>query len=80
MSFDKKDNEEPDLNAVNPAGTPVICVRLPKKWTKEQFALAGTILGANHFRVRFINGITSLGRINGEMKKLSLIREADTLL
>jgi translation initiation factor 1A len=80
MSFHKKNSEEPDLNAVHPDGTPVVRVRLPKKWNKEQFALAGTMLGANHIQVQCIDGITRMGRIKGKMKKRTWIREGDTLI
>ena len=81
MSFHKRNDEgAADPNAVNPDGTPVIRVRLPKKWNKEQFALAGTMLGANHIRVQCIDGVTRLGRIKGKMKKRTWIREGDTLI
>jgi translation initiation factor 1A len=80
MSIYKKKVEEPDLNAVNPDGTPVIRVRLPKRWNNEQFALAQTMLGGYHIRVQCIDGVTRLGRIKGKMKKRSWIREGDTLI
>jgi len=80
MSFHRKDEGAADPNALNPDGTPVIRVRLPKKWNKEQFALAGTMLGANHIRVQCIDGVTRLGRIKGKMKKRTWIREGDTLI
>jgi len=80
MSFHKIDDGAADPNAVNPDGTPVIRVRLPKKWNREQFALAGTMLGANHIRVQCIDGVTRMGRIKGKMKKRTWIREGDTLI
>lgn len=80
MSFHKNDEGAADPDAVNPDGTPVIRVRLPKKWNKEQFALAGTMLGANHIRVQCIDGVTRMGRIKGKMKKRTWIREGDTLI
>ena len=67
-------------NAVNDDGTPVVRVRLPKKWNKEQFALADMMMGANHIRVRCGDGVTRLGRIKGTMKKRIWIREGDTLI
>jgi translation initiation factor 1A len=67
-------------NAVNPDGTPIVRLRLPKKWKKEQFALAELMLGANHIRVKCSDGITRLGRIKGKMKKRSWIREGDLVI
>ena len=76
----KKNNAAPGPNAVNADGTPVIRVRLPKKWNREQFALAELMMGANHIRVRCIDGMVRMGRIKGTMKKRSWIREGDTLI
>ena len=79
--FHKKNNEAAvNLNAVNPDGTPVARVRLPKKWNREQFALAETMLGANHIRVQCMDGVTRMGRIKGKIKKRAWIREGDTVL
>jgi translation initiation factor 1A len=66
--YHKKNNAAPASNAVNADGTPVVRVRLPKKWNKEQFALAELMMGANHIRVRCIDGVIRLGRIKGTMK------------
>ena len=74
--FHKKNNEAAvDPNAVNADATPVARVRLPKKWAKEQFALAETMLGANHIRVQCMDGVTRMGRIKGQIKKRAWIRE-----
>jgi len=81
MGFHKKNNEtavNPD--AVNPDGSPAARVRLPKKWNNEQFALALTMLGANHIRVQCMDGITRMGRIKGKIKKRAWIREGDTVI
>ncbi|MGD1004046.1 MAG: translation initiation factor eIF-1A [Methanoregulaceae archaeon] len=78
--FQKKNYDATDPNAVNEDGTPAVRVRLPKKGNKEQFALAELMMGANHIRVRCIDGITRLGRIKGTMKKRVWIREGDTLI
>ncbi len=78
--FQKKNNTSPDLNAVNADGTPAVRVRLPKRWNKEQFALAEKMLGANHVLVQCIDGVSRMGRIKGSMKKRSWIREGDTLI
>lgn len=76
----KKNNGELNPNAVNPDGTPVLRVRLPKKWKKEQFAQAQLMLGANHIRVQCSDGVTRLGRIKGTMKRRTWIREGDMLI
>lgn len=76
----EKNHDVINPDAVNEDGTPTVRVRLPKKWNKEQFALAELMLGANHIRVRCIDGITRLGRIKGTMKKRNWIREGDTLI
>jgi len=79
--FHKKNNEAAvDPNAVNPDGTPVARVRLPKKWAKEQFALAEMMMGANHIRVQCMDGVTRMGRIKGKIKKRAWIREGDILI
>lgn len=80
MSFHKKNNDAADPNAVNPDGSPAVRVRLPKKWAREQFALAEAMLGANHIRVQCMDGVTRMGRIKGKMKKRAWIREGDTVL
>ena len=78
--FQKKNHDAPDPNAVNADGTPTVRVRLPKKWNKEQFALAELMMGANHIRVLCIDGVRRMGRIKGTMKKRTWIREGDTLI
>lgn len=78
--FQKK-NHDTGNPPVTPAdGVQAIRVRLPKKWNHELFAIAELMLGANHIRVRCIDGITRLGRIRGTMKKRNWIREGDTLI
>jgi translation initiation factor 1A len=79
-SYAKAGKTESDPNAVNADGTPAVRVRIPKKWNREQFALAEMMLGANHIRVRCADGITRMGRIEGKMKKRIWIREGDTLI
>jgi translation initiation factor 1A len=78
--FQIKNKEVTNPNTVNEDGMQVARVRLPKKWNKEQFALADMMMGANHIRVRCIDGITRLGRIKGTLKKRVWIREGDTLI
>jgi translation initiation factor 1A len=76
----KDDTGAADPNALNPDGTPVCRVRLPKKWAREQFAMAESMLGANHIKVQCIDGVTRMGRIKGKMKKRQWIREGDTVI
>jgi translation initiation factor 1A len=78
--FQKNNRDEANPAAVNADGTPAVRVRLPKKWNKEQFALAELMMGANHIRVRCIDGVIRMGRIKGTMKKRIWIREGDTLI
>jgi translation initiation factor 1A len=78
--FQKKTCTTPDVNTQNADGTPTVRLRLPKKWNKEQFALAELMMGANHIRVRCSYGVTRMGRIKGTMKKRTWIREGDTLI
>lgn len=80
IGFQKKNHDAINPDAINADGSPTVRVRLPKKWNKEQFALADHMLGANHIRVRCIDGVTRMGRIKGTMKKRSWIREGDTLI
>ena len=78
--YQKKNYDAANPNTLNADGTPAVRVRLPKKWNKEQFALAELMMGANHIRVQCIDGITRLRRIKGSMKKRAWIREGDTLI
>jgi translation initiation factor 1A len=64
----------------NPDGTPLVRVRLPKKWNNEMFGSADLMMGANHIRVRCFDGVTRMGRIKGKIKKRVWIREGDTLI
>jgi translation initiation factor 1A len=78
--YQKKNHDAGNSNTLNEDSTPAVRVRLPKKWNKEQFALAELMMGANHIRVQCIDGVTRLGRIKGTMKKRTWIREGDTLI
>ena len=76
----KKDNESSETSAVDETGAPIVRVRLPKKWNREQFASAELMMGANHIRVRCQDGVTRMGRIKGKIKKRVWIREGDVLI
>lgn len=78
--FKTNNTQNVNLNATNPDGTPVIRVRLPKKWNNEQFAVAETMHGASHITVRSLDGVTRMGRIKGKMKRRTWIREGDTVI
>jgi len=58
----------------------IIRVKLPNREKNEMFAVADLMLGANHIRVRCIDGVTRVGRIKGKIKKRVWIREGDTLI
>ncbi|MDD1662609.1 MAG: translation initiation factor eIF-1A [Methanomicrobiales archaeon] len=58
----------------------VFRVRLPQKRNREIFGFAELMMGANHIRVRCIDGVTRLGRIKGKIKKKVWIREGDILI
>jgi translation initiation factor 1A len=78
--FQKKTCTAPNVNTPDADGIPTVRLRLPKKWNKEQFALAELMTGANHIRVRCADGVTRMGRIRGTMKKRTWIRDGDTLI
>lgn len=63
-----------------PEPVETIRVRLPKKYNREQFALAELMMGANHIRVRCFDGVTRMGRIKGKIKKRAWIREGDIVI
>ena len=58
----------------------ILRVRLPQKRNGEMFGFAELMMGANHIRVRCIDGVTRLGRIKGKNKKKAWIREWDILI
>ena len=58
----------------------ILRVRLPQKRNREMFGVAELMVGANHIRVRCIDGVTRLGRIKGQIKKKVWIREGDILI
>jgi len=76
----KKPDGAAGTGEFNPDGTPVVRVRLPKKRLNEQFAIAELMMGANHIRVRCIDGVERMGRIKGKIKKRAWIREGDILI
>jgi translation initiation factor 1A len=74
------DSNEFEVEQVSETGVETIRVRLPKKRNREMFASADLMMGANHIRVRCIDGVTRMGRIKGKIKKRVWIREGDTLI
>lgn len=78
------DVEEGGVEVTEAAAVPepmeTIRVRLPKKYNREQFALAELMMGANHIRVRCFDGVTRMGRIKGKIKKRAWIREGDIVI
>lgn len=53
----------------------ILGVRLLRKGNREIFGVAELMMGANHIRLRCIDGVTRLGRIKGKIKKKVWIRE-----
>jgi translation initiation factor 1A len=76
----KKPGESEGAAEFNPDGTPAVRVRLPKKKLREQFACAELMMGANHIRVRCMDGVERMGRIKGKIKKRAWIREGDIVI
>ncbi len=58
----------------------ILRVRLPQKRNREKFGAAELMMGANHIKVRCLDGVTRLGRIKGKIKKKVWIREGDFLI
>jgi translation initiation factor 1A len=76
----KASSDDIVVESVNETGVETIRVRVPKKRNREMFAYAELMMGANHIRVRCIDGVTRMGRIKGKIKKRVWIREGDTLI
>jgi translation initiation factor 1A len=58
----------------------IIRARLPNERNREIFAYAELMMGANHIRVKCVDGVSRLGRIKGKIKKKVWIREGDILI
>ncbi|MDG6244164.1 MAG: translation initiation factor eIF-1A [Methanolobus sp.] len=63
-----------------PEPTEVTRVRTPRKENKEVLAIVESMLGANHVKLRCMDGIVRMGRIPGSMKKKTWIREGDIVI
>ncbi|MCK4458373.1 MAG: translation initiation factor eIF-1A [Methanosarcinales archaeon] len=59
---------------------PIGRVRTPRKHDREILATVEKLLGANHLRVRCIDGTVRTARIPGRMKKRIWIRENDIVI
>lgn len=55
-------------------------MRTPRKEKGEILAIVDSMLGANHIRVRCLDGKVRLGRIPGKMRKKIWIREKDVVI
>ncbi|WP_407357328.1 translation initiation factor eIF-1A [Methanolobus sp. WCC5] len=64
----------------NPEPAEVTRVRTPRKENKEVLAIVESMLGANHVKLRCMDGIVRMGRIPGSMKKKTWIREGDIVI
>jgi eukaryotic/archaeal initiation factor 1A len=61
-------------------GEQVVRVRIPKKEEREVLAIVENLLGANHLKLRCMDGVVRLGRIPGSMKKKIWIHEGDVVI
>lgn len=55
-------------------------MRTPRENEGEVLGIAENMLGANHVRVRCIDGITRICRIPGKLKKKIWIRQGDIVI
>ncbi len=55
-------------------------VRTPRKEKGEVLAIVDAMLGANHIKIRCLDGKVRLGRIPGKMRKKIWIRERDVVI
>ena len=55
-------------------------VRIPRKENGEILAIVDSMLGANHIKVRCMDGKVRMGRIPGKMRKRIWIREKDVVI
>ncbi|WMW23471.1 translation initiation factor eIF-1A [Methanolobus mangrovi] len=69
----KKNNSNVDT-------TEVSRVRTPRKENNEVLAIVESMLGANHVKLRCLDGVVRMGRIPGSMKKRTWIREDDIVI
>lgn len=67
-------------HAENADATAITRVRTPRKENKEVLATVENMLGANHVRLRCMDGVVRMGRIPGSMKKKTWIREGDIVI
>nr|WP_321431362.1 translation initiation factor eIF-1A [uncultured Methanolobus sp.] len=55
-------------------------VRTPRRENNEILATVESMLGANHVKLRCMDGVVRMGRIPGSMKKRTWIREDDIVI
>jgi translation initiation factor 1A len=58
----------------------VVRVRTPRKEAREVLAIVESLLGANHLKLRCMDGVVRMGRIPGSMKKRIWIHEGDVVI
>ncbi|WP_338102288.1 translation initiation factor eIF-1A [Methanolapillus millepedarum] len=63
-----------------PEADQVIRVRIPRKEDREVLAIVESLLGANHLKLRCMDGVVRMGRIPGSMKKKIWIHEGDVVI
>ncbi|MEM2934600.1 MAG: translation initiation factor eIF-1A [Methanocellales archaeon] len=66
--------------AVEHKGEVITRVRIPRKEQGELLGVVESMLGANHVRVKCLDGVTRLCRIPGKLKKKIWIKEGDIVI
>jgi len=75
-----ENNRNARKDSAPPTGEQVIRVRIPKKEEHEVLAIVESLLGANHLKLRCMDGVVRMGRIPGSMKKKIWIHEGDVVI
>ncbi|WP_338098484.1 translation initiation factor eIF-1A [Methanolapillus ohkumae] len=73
-------NKNTKRGAPAPDTEQVIRVRVPRKEDREVLAIVESLLGANHLKLRCMDGVVRMGRIPGSMKKKIWIHEGDVVI
>jgi len=81
MSFENNKNTNARKKSPPPSDEEqVVRVRVPRKESREVLAIVESLLGANHLKLRCMDGVVRMGRIPGSMKKRIWIHEGDVVI
>jgi len=82
MSFNNKNTSGSSRKKSPPPSEEeqVVRVRVPRKEAREVLAIVESLLGANHLKLRCMDGVVRMGRIPGSMKKRIWIHEGDVVI